>query len=540
MPKPILVSIPGSKREPARGAQRIAAARPDERLEVTVQLRRRNPLPATAVSGRDLPVRRVYLTHAQHDAAHGADPADLAKVSAFARQSGLVVLESSASRRSVILSGTVAAFSRAFNVSLGYWEHQGGSYRGRTGELQVPADLAGIVAGVFGLDNRPFAMPHFRRARSDAAAAQFNGYAPPQVAKLYSFPGGVDGTGQVIGIIELSGGYRPADLNAYFAQIGVPVPAVTAVSVDQGRNAPSNPQSADGEVMLDIEVAAAVAPGAKIVVYFAAGATDRDFLDAITQAVHDQVNNPSVISISWGGPESSASTSFQTEFDQVLQSAAALGITVTVASGDNGAADEGPNEWDNIAHADFPASSPFALACGATNIQVSGGQITAETVWNQNAADTQDDSFGSSGGGISGFFPVPAYQANVRLPVDVSTGKAGRGVPDVCGDGDPASGFLVRVDGQEFPIGGTSAVAPLWAGLIALLNERSGHRMGFINPVLYANPAALRDVTIGNNEVGSQKVGYSAGPGWDACTGLGSPDGLELLAVLGGGAPAAP
>jgi kumamolisin len=530
-----MISIPGSERQAVRGAKRLAPARADERLEVTVRLRRLNPLPATAVDGHELPASRSYLTHDQLESKHGADPADIAKVETFARQAGLAVVESSAVRRSVILSGTVAAFSKAFNVVLEQWEHAGGTYRGRTGAVQIPSNLAGVITGVFGLDNRPFARPHFRRLNRAASSGQFQGYSPTQVAKFYNFPTGVDGTGQVIGIIELGGGYRPTDLAVYAKQIGVRTPNVTAVSVDHGRNAPSNAQSADGEVMLDIEVASSIAPGAKIVVYFAAGVTDRDFLDAISQAVHDSVNNPGVISISWGGSESSASASFQTEFDQVLQSAAALGITVTIASGDSGAADEGPNEWDNVAHTDFPASSPYALACGATNIQVSAGQITAESVWNQNAADTQEDSFGASGGGISEFFSVPSYQTDIKLPSNVSTGKTGRGVPDVSGDGDPASGFKVRVDGQEFPIGGTSAVAPLWAGLIALINQKLNKRAGFINPILYANPSALRDVTVGTNKVGTQKIGYSAGAGWDACTGLGSPDGLKLLAALVGG-----
>jgi kumamolisin len=527
------VSIPGSERQPMRGATRVGATQPKEHLEVTVRVRHRTALAAAVTSGRELPARRTYLSHAQLDAAHGADPKDIAQVEAFARQSGLTIVESSVSRRSVMLSGTAADFSKAFNVVLEQWEHTGKKYRGRTGAVQIPANLAGVVTGVFGLDNRPFAKPHFRRLKA-GATPQFNGYTATQVAQFYNFPTGVDGTGQVIGIIELGGGFRPADLSTYFKEINVPAPKVTAVSVDKGRNAPSTAQSADGEVMLDIEVAAAVAPGAKIVVYFAAGATDRDFLDAITQAVHDNANNPSVISVSWGGPEASASASFQTEFDQVLQSAAALGITVTIASGDSGAADEGPNEWDNLTHADFPASSPFALACGATNIQVSGNKIANESVWNQHAADKQDDSFGASGGGISDFFPVPSYQTGIKLPADVSTGKTGRGLPDVSGDGDPASGYRVRVDGQEFPIGGTSAVAPLWAGLIALVNQKINRRSGFINPLLYANPMALRDVTVGDNKVGSQEIGYSAGPGWDACTGLGSPDGLKLLAVLSG------
>jgi kumamolisin len=401
------------------------------------------------------------------------------------------------------------------------------------GPVQVPSGLGDIVVGVFGLDNRPFAKPHFRRLSRSADSSDFSGYTPPEVAAFYNFPSDVDGTGQVIGIIELGGGFRPADLEAYAQQIGVPVPNVTAVSVNNGQNAPSTAGSSDGEVMLDIEVTSSIATGAKIAVYFAPSTNDRDFLDAITQAVHDSVNNPSVISISWGGPESSAIASFQTEFDQVLQSAAALGITVTVASGDDGAADQGPNEWDNLPHVDFPSSSSYALACGATNIQVAGAAVTSESVWNQGGADTQDDSFGSSGGGISEFFPVPSFQASANLPVNLSTGDPGRGVPDVSGDGDPASGYNILVDGQNILIGGTSAVAPLWAALIALINQKLNQRVGYINPLLYANSAALRDVTQGNNEVGPNEIGYAAGPGWDACTGLGSPDGARVLATLG-------
>lgn len=530
-----LVAIPGSQKHPLRGAKRIGPAQADEQLEVTVRLRRKSPLPAVDLQSQQIPARRTYLAPAQLEAAHGADPGDVARVEDFARQHGLSIVDSNAGHRSVKLSGTVAQFSKAFAVVLEQWEHAGVQYRGRVGTVQIPAQLAGVISGVFGLDNRPFAKPHFRRFKTRAGAqAQFSGYVPTKVAQLYNFPTDVDGSGQVIGIIELGGGYRPNDLTAYFKQIGVKAPKVTAVSVDHGRNAPSNAQSADSEVMLDIEVAASIAPGARIVVYFAAGATDRDFLDAISAAVHDKENNPSVISISWGGPEATATESFQTEFDQTLQSAAALGITVTVASGDNGAADEGPNEWDSKTHADFPASSPHVLACGATNIRVSGNRIDAESVWNDHAADTADDSFGSSGGGISGFFPVPEYQAQIGVFKDISTGKGGRGIPDVSADGDPASGYLVRVDGQEFPIGGTSAVAPLWAALIALVNQKLGRRSGFINPLLYANPSALRDVIVGDNKVGNAEIGYSAARGWDPCTGLGSPDGLRVLSILSG------
>jgi len=528
------ITIPGSDRRVMRGAKSLGPARPDTKLEVTLRLRRRAALPAQALDGTRAPRARTYLTHAQLEASHGAHPADIAKVEAFARASGLDVVHVSVARRSVMLSGTVAAFEKTFGVKLESYTHPTrGRFRGRTGTIQMPVELEKVVEGVFGLDNRPFARPHTSRRRDNPAAPQFNGYTPTQVAGFYNFPTGLDGTGQTIGIIELGGGYRPEDLTAYFNQIGVPVPQVTAVSVDNGNNAPSTADTADGEVMLDIEVAAAVAPKANIVVYFTPDASDRSFLDALTAAVHDTTNNPSVISISWGGPEQTATDSFQQQFDQVLQSAAALGITVTIASGDSGAADEGPNEWDGAAHADFPASSSFALACGGTNITVASGAVTAETVWNQNSADTQGDSFGASGGGVSGVFPLPAYQESAGVPVNTSTGQPGRGVPDVSGDADPNSGYLVRVDGQEFPIGGTSAVAPLWAGLIALCNQSLGHKVGFINPILYANPTAFNDITTGSNRVGPANVGYDAGPGWDACTGLGSPNGQKLLAVLG-------
>jgi kumamolisin len=498
------------------------------RIQVSVFVRRKQPIePGGAGSGLEPRLRR-YLTPADLTAAHGADPADLEKVSAYAQGKGLTIVASDAAHRRVILEGLVTGLAAAFNVDVVRCP-SAGNHRVCRGPVQVPSELDGIIVGVFGFDSRPVATSHLRRLR---AATQFAGYTGKQVGAFYNFPADADGTGQTIGIIELGGGFRPEDITTYFKEIGVPSPSVTAVSVSGGKNSPTTPDGADGEVMLDIEVAGAVAPAAKVVVYFAAGATDQDFINAISDAVHDTTNNPSVISISWGGPESSSDETFQTQFDEILKAAGALGITVAAASGDSGAADEGPNEWDNKAHVDFPASSPNALGCGGTNIKVSGSTVTAESVWNENVTDTQDDSFGASGGGVSEIFPVPAYQSSVTLPANVSTGGTGRGVPDVSGDGDPSSGYRVRADGQEFPVGGTSAVAPLWAGLVALLNQKLGRRVGFLNPFLYANPSGLVPVTKGDNKVGSTKVGYSAGPGWSACAGLGRPDGAALLDLL--------
>jgi len=274
--------------------------------------------------------------------------------------------------------------------------------------------------------------------------------------------------------------------------------------------------------MLDIEVSGAIAPGANIVVYFADN-TDAGFLNAITTAVHDSTNNPSVISISWGGPESAWTHQAMTSMDEAFQAAAAMGVTVCVASGDNGSTD---GETDGLNHVDFPASSPNVLGCGGTTLVASGNTITSETTWNELA-----NNEGASGGGISDVFPLPSYQNGAGVPPSANPNQnVGRGVPDVSGDADPTTGYVTLVDGQPDVIGGTSAVAPLWAGLIALINESVGKPVGFINPLLYQNASTagdFNDVTSGNNGA------YSAGPGWDACTGLGSPIGAQVAAALG-------
>ena len=365
------LSLPGSERQPLPQATVIGPTDPNERLEVTVRVRRRRPVPVAQIEAMagQLPAERQYLTAREYDRQFGADPKDLEAVAAFALGHGLQVVEKSVSRRSVVLSGTVQAAEAAFGVTLEDYEYPQGTYRGRTGPVSIPAGLSGIVEGVFGLDNRPFAQAHFSR-RAAAAATTFT---PPALAKLYDFPAGLDGTGQTIGIIELGGGYRPADLRAYFQKLGITAPRVSSVSVDHARNhAVGTPDSADGEVALDIEVAGAVAPGASIVVYFTPNQSDQNFLDALTTAIHDTRHSPSVISISWGGAESASTQAFMQQFDSALQSAALLGITVCTAAGDDGAADSRADTWDGQPHVDFPSASPWALSCGGTSLTAAG------------------------------------------------------------------------------------------------------------------------------------------------------------------------
>jgi kumamolisin len=309
-------------------------------------------------------------------------------------------------------------------------------------------------------------------------------------------------------------------LKTYFESLGMAPPSLVSVSVDHGRNhASGGANGPDGEVMLDIEVAGAVAPGAKLVAYFSPN-TDAGFLDAVTTAIHDTTHKPSVISISWGGPESSWTAQAITAFDQAFQDAAALGVTVCVAAGDNGSGD---GVTDGANHVDFPASSPHVLACGGTSLQASGNAISSETVWNDGA------NGGAGGGGIStAFTTVPTWQSGLSaaLTAGGSVALTGRGVPDVAGDADPETGYQVRVDGSNTVIGGTSAVAPLWAGLIARLNASRGTPLGFVNPLLYGAPAAFNDIVSGNNGA------YAAAKGWDACTGMGSPIGAALAKLL--------
>lgn len=524
MPKsPRLADQP---RTPLAGSERYAVStspasaalqtpRSNTRLTVSVIVKRREPIQR----GRTGPKR---ITRADYKARHSADSASIALVKSFARAFNLSVEpDATASlRRTLKLTGSVADMQRAFSVQLQHKQIDGAIYRVREGAIQLPASLAGHIEAVLGLDNRPQARPHFRIATPHASNVS---YTPPQVAQAYQFPAGATANGQTIGLIELGGGFRTADIKTYFQSLGLPAPTVTAVSVDGGKNAPTTASGADGEVMLDIEVAASVAPGAKIVVYFAPN-TDQGFIDAISTAVHDTTNKPSVLSISWGGPESSWTSQATSALDAACQSAAALGLTITVACGDNGSTD---GVTDGLNHVDFPASSPHVLACGGTTLQASGATIQSEVVWNELA-----NNEGATGGGVSVLFPLPSWQANAGVPAapigSPGLGAPARGLPDVAGDADPSTGYTIQVDGQSKVIGGTSAVAPLWAGLIAVANQQLGTNVGFINPRIYsANAGAgFNDITSGTNGA------YSAGPGWDACTGLGSPNAAALIPLL--------
>ncbi len=529
------IVLPGSHRAPRAGAKLKGRLDPDERLEVTIRVRARLAWAGTpecrALCAMPL-ARRRYLSREEFALRYGADPADFQRLEQFARAFQLKVVDRHAGQRMMRLAGTVRAMQAAFGVKLEAAELGHLKFRHRTGPIQLPADIAPLVEGVFGLDNRPVARPHFQfkpfpGGKRPHAAGGPRPFTPLEIAKLYNFPPNLDGAGQCIGILELGGGFDPKELNRYFTNLGVTPPEVRAVAVDGGTNSPTgNPNSADGEVMLDIEVAGAIAPRAVLAVYFAPN-TDAGFLDALRAAIHDSTHKPAVISISWGGPESESTQQSLQDFDAACQEAAALGVTICVAAGDHGADDtDSPSSQATV---DFPASSPHVLACGGTHLEANNGSIASETVWN-----TQDGW--GTGGGVSAVFPLPAWQAGANVPPSVNSGGNGRGVPDVAGDADANTGYLVSVDGSQGASGGTSAVAPLWSALIARLNQGLGKPVGFVNSALYQPPANTRgfhDITQGNNGTFSSDTNYySADPGWDACTGWGSPNGAELLKAL--------
>jgi kumamolisin len=567
-----MMAIPGSNRPAVPQAKLLKKSDPGSRIKVSIYVRQNPTAPGKSLSPLDelnskLPAERRYLSRDEFNSTFGADPADLDKIAAWAKASKLKVLDRSVPKRRVLVEGTIGDISKAFGVQLNEYDHpESGRFRGRVGQIHVPADLFGIVQGVFGLDTRLVGRPRLRKgnvhpvdfetlgsngrgkARALALASPaspFPGtFFPRDVAQLYGYPDTFTGSGQNIAIFAFNGttpdprgGYKLSALQNYFEKLfGGKTPTIKNVIVqgpgnDPGpdTNASSKRGDATGEVMLDMCVVGSVAPDATIFMYFTEF-TSQGWVDALHEAITDS-NQISVISISYGNPEDDpqgAWTSMGVQVvNQAFQAAAAKGITICCASGDDGSSDQ----VTSGAHVDFPASSPFVLGVGGTKLVASNSTppaITSETVWNETLHNE-----GATGGGVSAVFTKPAYQNTVSVPPSANPPhKIGRGVPDVAAVADPVTGVVVmHIDGKHLePIGGTSAAAPLWAALIARLNEGLKARCGFLNPLLYGrfSSGVLRDITTGNNGA------YVASPGWDPCTGLGSPNGDQLFQALSG------
>ncbi|QIS22573.1 S8 family serine peptidase [Nocardia terpenica] len=504
------VLLPGSSLPPVAGSTDIGPMSPTETIGLTLVLRRHEPLPERFVSGEDTVPPTDFLTR------YGADPADIELVTSTLTAAGAQIVGQHIPSRRVQAQVSASVAQELFHTELRAMRAadpvtgNNVEFHVHVGDVHLPAALGGVVIGVLGLDTRPVARPHVQTAVTPAAS-----YVPTQLVTAYAFPTG-DGSGQTAAILEFGGGFSPDDLSSFFTSAGIDAPSVSAVSVDGAQNNPGS-DGATIETTLDIEVLGSMANHATQLVYFAPN-TEQGFIDAISQAVH-ATPTPTVVSISWGGPEETWSAQGRQSIDSAFSDGAALGVTVSVAAGDGGSSD---GETDGANHVDYPAASPYALGVGGTTLYLdSSGAIQSETVWNNGPSS-------ATGGGVSTLYPVPSWQATVGVP------GSGRGVPDVAADADPQTGYQIFVQGSSQVVGGTSASAPLWAGLICRLSQDLGHKQGLIQTAIYkgvtqGQPApGFRDITQGNNGA------FSAGPGWDACTGLGTPVGTALLKVLGG------
>lgn len=537
---------------PADARRREERPDPDERIAITVVVRARTSRDdrrkiVRELAGR-LPDQRPRIGREEFVERFGATAGDLAKVAGFAGAHRLEVVETSPGRRCVELAGRIADVDRAFSVQSALYESRQGTYRSHENPVHVTDELRGIVKGVLGLDDRPLMQRHL-------FAKIPGGFTERRaVMQAYGFPEDADGAGERVGIISLGGGFHEGDLRPYLGASRLDV-----VELEGQKNVPADQEciaafwklmkeafegdpdleqaAADQypknerntldnfkwtvEVTADVQNVARFAPGSDIVVYFAPNSM-RGKYAALTRALVDDPG-PSVISCSWGTHEHSISRNHAWLLDDVFEFAALRSVTLCFSSGDDGdgSIPTGDGQPPGQVCAHFPASSPHVLACGGTMWERSGAD-SREVVWREDLGLCH----WASGGGVSQTFGPPWWQSGL-LVEEKTGGRVGRGVPDVAGKADMASGYRVTVGGIDMPIGGTSSVAPLWAALIARLNQKLGTPIGYLTPLLYLQRdrfrTGIRDVTDGSNGV------YSASEGWDACTGWGTPHGVRLL-----------
>lgn len=517
----------------------------DEIISVTLVVR-----PASSNSSRQNAIKQLanqsprlqkHLETGEFVKRHGARPKDLSTIEKFAKRNHLRVIEANRAGRSVILSGTLRAIGKAFQVEFALHRYEGRTYRSHQSEILIPPSLDGIVQAVLGLENRAL-MRHHAFMHAAHATQPMD---PEEVVKTYDFPAKADGKGQRIAIIELGGGYYDSDMKEYFRKLNLNVPEIHTIEIDDQRNDPASkdlikeildamgatndtnaaaidPTAAAKalwtiESTLDIQLAGSFANGASIVVYFAPNNAQGKY-HALTSALHNKQYPPTIISCSWGAVEENLTPDFMQSIDQVFQDAALKGVTICFSSGDRGE-DSGKNGSPRV---HFPASSPNVLACGGTH-WIEPEKRLKEVVWSEQLPKL----LAQSGGGVSKTFATPEWQSSAG--VKSKTAQEGRGVPDVAGKADMATGYEMMVGGYGVAMGGTSSVVPMWAGLIARLNQELGKNIGYLTPFLYGKECAeaLSDIIEGNNG-----THYQACPGWDACTGLGTPRGNKLLAAL--------
>jgi kumamolisin len=504
------IEIVGSARAAPEGSAIAGEIDPDAPLALTVHFRRRTPAPPPG-SAEDLkrlmrPMTRPALAR-QRARTHARAAT---RIAAFACAHGITVRDVDLTRRRMVLEAPARLLMEMFGATVHLYHDGTRTFRARTGMLRIPREIAPWTRAVVGFDQRPLLRP----AAGDAA----HGLWPTEVAALYGIRLDRDVARQCVGIIALGGGYQAADLALALARMGRRPPTVIDEAVGGVTNQYGGGSRDDLEIALDLQVLASLLPGARIVVYFA-GNTAEALANAIDQAVHDDVNRPQVLSISWGSPEFYWTAPRREVVCASLCDAARLRVSVIMAAGDQLAIS---GITDGKAHVWFPASSPYVLGCGGTAVTLRGSTVDNETVWNEGTIGT--------GGGISDIYPVPDFQIATALPASVNDGQKRRGVPDVAALAAKSPGYRIVIEGEEMAKDGTSAATPLWAALITMANAERGAPLGLVAPHLYAAPALMRPIISGDNR--QNGIGYAAGVGWSACTGLGVPHGAEIIAAL--------
>jgi kumamolisin len=534
-------SLPGSYRGRVRNAEWLRKVDPKEEIVVTIGLSGpKLPNPDKFV-GQTMTLRQIVKKY-------GAKKADVEKVKNSLMKAGLKVGKPSLGRRIMPVRGPAKAMEDAFDPAWAVYRSPSQvEFRSRHGRLKVPKELKGIVTGVFGLDQRPMARSNSGAKVPDGHETALRPFTPAKIENHYNFPPG-DGEGQTIAIAEFGGDYFKEDMIAYCKKFRRPVPKnIRTVSVGKARIFPfrkflniPDPEMRKHElensfeVMMDVEIIAGLCPKANILVYFAKD-DQRGWIDLLNKVIH--LNRaPVALSISWGRNENDKywSKNAKRAINDLLNVARLLGITVCVASGDYGSIGSRYVPQSQLARVLFPASSPHVLAVGGTMLKLPGKEVT----WRQ---DPVDGEFlgGATGGGVSQYFPRPAWQ-NVKVDSVNPSLYDGRVVPDVAAlAGSPYYNLIIA--GVPWSDGQTSAAAPVWAALVARINASLplDKQQRFLTPLLYKKlgngqtlgQTALRDIKTGSNKI-LDMPGYKARKGFDAVTGWGVPDGKELLKCL--------
>ncbi len=526
MAEQTLVPIAGSELPSLRSCRTIGKLARKRIIPITIHVRHRRELPRDL--HRLLLHQQDHLSYDEFHERHGMDAEHGDLVMKFAAENNLTVTGHHAAACMIDLEGTVAACNRAFGIKLRHYSASGREFFGHKRPISVPEYRDGIVETVTGLDNRSGLV----RIRPEAATPRdlpdeipsgWQTYFASEIARLYNFPAALDGSGETIALFSLGGRVNETDIRDYFELQQLPVPQVDIVNIG-GDCGDGEPVIDDMELTLDLQVAGSVAPGAKLVVFRINPDLDHPWLAALKHAIFHPEHRPSIISISYGSAEGLYREQELHVVNQTLAAAARMGITVCAASGDGGSATRDYDHFPPASHVNFPACCPYVLAVGGTTLHVDSQGHLHEEAWNH-----LNQCHLATGGGVSRVFARPDYQESITIPPHSSGGDfCGRGVPDVAANASITTGIKVVFQGKLTSSGGTSASTPLWAGLIARLNQGLGRRLGHIHPALYAlaGSGVLHDIPQGFNGA------YRACCGWDPCTGLGRPDGTLLLHAL--------